>query len=154
VLWSGEIGEGLAVTITYRAGVHTGIAPGAIITNAATVDGGIGHPPFDTPPTTVTVLCRALSEVGFDYEPPTPVEGQVVTFSATATGSLPITFTWDLGDGTGIGGAIVTQTYEAEGEYQVMLTATNACDQEVVTRTVAVAPRSQWIYLPLLRRDS
>jgi PKD repeat protein len=144
----------LAVTITYRAGVHAGLVPGAIITNTATVDGGIGHLPFDTPPTTITVLCKVLSDVDFDYEPPTPVAGQVVTLAATATGSLPITFTWDLGDGTGVSGATVTHTYEAEGEYPVILTATNACDQEVVTQTATVAPRSQWIYLPLVRRDS
>jgi uncharacterized repeat protein (TIGR01451 family) len=154
VLWSGEIGEGSAVTITYRAGIHAGLAPGAIVTNAATVDGGIDHPPFDTAPTTVTVLCRVLSEVGFDYEPPMPVASQVVTFAATATGSLPITFTWDLGDGTGVSGATVTHTYGAEGEYQVILTATNACDRQVVTQTAAVEPPSQWIYLPLLQRDS
>ena len=102
---------------------------------------------------TTTVLCRELSGVGFDYEPSAPVAGQGMNFTARATGSLPISFEWDLGDGVMASGNPVTHAYDAPSDYRVTLTATNACSHPVVSGTVAVMPAVVRSYLPLVVRD-
>jgi PKD repeat protein len=53
----------------------------------------------------------------------------------------PITYTWDLGDGTTASGAIVTHIYTATGGYTVVLTATN-CTTATATavHTITVVP--------------
>ena len=152
VLWRGAIGEGAAVTLTYRVAVDWGLASGVTITNVATVDDGY-RPAFDTPPVTTTVLCQELIGASFDYEPVSPVAGQGMTFTAMATGSLPVSYKWDLGDGSIASGAMTTHTYDAAGNYRVTLTATNDCSYVVVSGTVAVMPASGRSYLPLVVRD-
>ena len=138
ILWAGSIPAGAVVTVTYRVTVNPGLAPGLTITNVATVDDG-DHPPFDTPPVTLTTLCQELSGVGFSCFPPAPVAGQPITFTAVATGSRPILFSWAFGDGSYGSGPTVTHTYSAAGDYTVALTVSNECGFEVVTHTVAVA---------------
>ncbi len=152
VLWSGVISPGVAVSLTYRAMIRVGLVPGTLITNAATVDDGY-RPPFDTPPVTVTVLCQEVGGVGFGYTPTEPLVGQVVTFTAEATGTLPLTFTWNLGDGAIGSGATVSHVYTAASNYRVTLVAANPCSQEVVTQTITVEMPVWRIYLPLVMRD-
>lgn len=137
ILWAGTISAGLAVTVTYRVTVNPGLAPGLAITNVATVDDGF-RPPFDTAPVTLTTFCQELGGVDFASTPPEPVTGQPVTFTAVATGSLPIAFAWAFGDGSTGSGATVVHTYTLGGDFGVTLTATNACGLVAVTRTVAV----------------
>jgi uncharacterized repeat protein (TIGR01451 family) len=136
LLWSGTVSPALAVTITYRVTVNPGLAPGLAITNAATVDDGYRRP-FDTPPVTVTTLCPPI-QVSLAYTPTAPLTGQPVTFTAAATGSLPITFTWAFGDGGTANGATVTHTFALDGLYQVVLTASNACGLASISATVDV----------------
>jgi PKD repeat protein len=66
--------------------------------------------------------------------------GQVVTLTGSATGTLPISFTWHFGDGAVAFGATVTHSYSLPGSYQVQVTAANSCGQEPVTRTLGVLP--------------
>ncbi|MGC9025187.1 MAG: PKD domain-containing protein, partial [Chloroflexia bacterium] len=49
--------------------------------------------------------------------------------------TLPITYTWDLGDGTLAGGAMISHTYTVPGSYPVVLTATNCEGAGVATAT-------------------
>lgn len=137
ILWAGSIPAGAVVTVTYRATVNPGLAPGLTITNVATVDDGY-HPPFDTPPVTLTTLCQELSGLGFFYSPPAPVVGSPITFTAVATGSLPILFAWAFDDGSYGSGPTVTHTYSAAGDYAVVLTASNACGLDTVVHIVRV----------------
>jgi PKD repeat protein len=78
----------------------------------------------------------------------------VVTFTGEATGTQPVTFTWDLGDGYTAGGMTTTHAYAAAGDYPVVLTVSNSCGQQSITRylTVTPAPVIHTIYLPLVVR--
>jgi hypothetical protein len=95
--------------------------------------------------------CSAPAEgVALDWVPPTPRVGAAVAFSATASGTLPLAFTWDLGDGTTAGGATVTHAYSTEGLYTVTVTATNCGGSSVAREAVLVLPPYR-IYLPLVQ---
>ena len=84
--------------------------------------------------------CEPVTATAFAWTPLTPTVGQSVTFTGTATGTLPLTFTWAFGD-EGMGsGAIVQHTYAAPGDYTATLTVTNECGEEVVTATLTVIP--------------
>ena len=92
---------------------------------------------------TLSVLpapCEPVHGTDFAWIPLTPTVGQMVTFTASASGTAPISFTWSLGDGVTATGALVTHTYAVTGTYMVLLTATNACGQDFTTHTLAVIP--------------
>jgi uncharacterized repeat protein (TIGR01451 family) len=144
VLWDGTISTGMAVTLTYRVTVNAGLDPGTIITNIATVDDGY-HVSFETPPVTVTVVspCEPPGDLGFAYQPPLPEAGQVVTFTAAASGTEPITFTWQFGDGQEGLGITSTHIYTQAGLYTVTLTAANTCGQAAVSQVVTMTAGCQ-----------
>jgi len=68
------------------------------------------------PPATPTISC----------DPPSPLAGNVVTFTATATdpdSGDELTYIWDFGDGTsGVEGNPSTHTYTSPGNYTVNVT--------------------------------
>jgi len=82
-----------------------------------------------------------------------------VTFTGTtASGSPPITYTWDFRDGSGQQtGNPIAHTFMTSGTFTVLMTATNNCPSQVTaTRdiVIAVAPDiSVDIYLPSVMRD-
>ncbi len=66
------------------------------------------------------------------------------------TASLPITFTWSLGDGSYGEGATVTHSYALTGSYTLAVTAGNSCGTAVVTGTVRVEVEVWSAYLPVV----
>jgi PKD repeat protein len=92
----------------------------------------------------------ALSGGGLVCLPPMPTAafvtsspdwlGQATTFANITAGTGPITYTWDLGDGTpAVTQVHPTHTYGAAGLYTVVLTATDASGAAgTARRTVAV----------------
>ncbi|MEM6782469.1 MAG: PKD domain-containing protein [Bacteroidota bacterium] len=115
---------------------------------------------------TYTVTFSAACKANTDVEtllvtvtapPPPPVEapalanctatpssanlGEAVRFSATVTGTQPITFAYDFGDGSSASTLTATHTYDAVGEYTVTLTATNEAGSDSCTFVVNVADR-------------
>ncbi len=84
--------------------------------------------------------CPPASEVSFTWQPPDPVAGQEVTFTGTATGTPPLLFRWDLGDGSTATGPQVVHTFAGPGDYTVTLTATNACGSDTTGEVVTVLP--------------
>lgn len=106
--------------------------------------------------TMATVVCQPVSGVTFDYSPATPLAGQMVTFIGTVavTSTSPIDYTWNFGDGLeDVTGQVVTHTYDDEGSYTVMMTATNACGEDTApARTIKVGMADYYIYLPLVLR--
>ena len=74
---------------------------------------------------TLTVTSRPPPPLtaSFTYSPSSPVAGQQVTFTASASGGTPpYSFAWNFGDGsTGIG-ATVSHTYGTAGTFTVTLT--------------------------------
>ena len=71
------------------------------------------------------------------------------------TGTLPIVYTWDFGNGGTAVGGVVTYTFSVETAilpYTVVMTATNACGVAVTEQVVTVHPYQ--VYLPLIIRIS
>jgi PKD repeat protein len=86
----------------------------------------------------VAVSCTAVTAPALAWTPPGPRPGDVVTFTAAATGSPPLAYTWDFGDGAAGRGAVVTHAYALSATFTVALTATNPCGTAGVTDTLRV----------------
>ncbi len=102
---------------------------------------------------TTAVGCEGVNQASFVYAPFSPLMGQAVTFTGTVrTGTPPITYTWDFGDGSppvvqggeGRAAPTVTHAYTASGVYRVVMTALNCSGAESDTSahivTVGDAP--------------
>jgi PKD repeat protein len=117
-------------------------------------------------------FCEPVHDLEFTWTPLTPTVGQEVNFTGTVTGTLPITYTWDFGDGTrssplplregGWGGRSVSHTYALPGHYTATLTATNCFPGQAGAATATVqhtlqvlAPPVEYyaVYLPLVVRE-
>jgi subtilisin family serine protease len=106
------------------------------------------------------VECEDVSGVDYVWSPTTPTVGLMALFTATVgSGTPPMTYTWDFGDGTG---PVVTpdptaiHAFTAAGTYTVTLMVENACSQADVSYvlTVEAAPPIGYkIYLPIVTRD-
>ena len=100
---------------------------------------------------TTTALCRPLSALDVNWTPASLRVGQVMTFSASVTGSRPVTYTWAFGDGTGAQGEVVTHSYGFPGlgtGFTLQLTATNPCRTLTILRELPLTVRR--LYLPLM----
>ena len=86
-----------------------------------------------------------------DFTSNSPVQiGQAVQFTNLTSGSLPMTYLWDFGDGTGSSTeANPSYTYAVIGTYTVTLTATNDVDEDSITKTVMVLTTVIKVFLPL-----
>ena len=58
--------------------------------------------------------------------------------TATVVSGTNVIFTWDLGDGLVVSGALVSHTYTDLGHYTASVTATNSVSTQVATTTVEV----------------
>jgi len=104
-------------------------------------------------PVVLTVTCTAVSDLAFSFSPETPSAGELITFNATASGTLPILFAWDFGDGITGSGDVVTHTFDVPGTYTVTLTAENCTGELVVVEsTITVLPAAEsWnTFLPIV----
>ncbi len=102
---------------------------------------------------TFTSTCVPVSGVDFTYAPTAPKVGQLVTFNGLAlTGTAPITYGWNFGDGSAAGnGSPITHLFPSTlttQSYTVTLTATNACGTAPVQKSLTVQP--QTILLPVM----
>jgi PKD repeat protein len=87
----------------------------------------------------------------------TPTVGEVVTFTASASGTESITYSWkfEIGNSKLELGNPITHVFTMTGEYTVTLTATNGCGQQMVqdvVTVVAAPPEGWWVYLPLVAK--
>lgn len=102
-------------------------------------------------------LCEPVQGAEFMWDPLEPQAGQEVFFMGWAEGSEPLTYAWDLGDGSQATGATAFHTYAAPGDYLVTLTVANGCGQQVVQHTVSVTALGtmhvQWIKMRYFDRD-
>jgi subtilisin family serine protease len=145
-------GESLSISVTFDA---SGMQPGTYF-GGILIQSNDPQAPFTTLPVTLTVTpaCEPIANLKIDFTPPDPYVGDVVTFTASATGTLPISYTWDFGDSSNATGEMVTHSFVGAGAYMVTLTAENACDMEGTSITVDVSaePTLKRILLPLVGR--
>jgi len=88
--------------------------------------------------------CTPIRDVGFDWTPFTPPAGARVSFTGSAAGTVPLTFTWDWGDGYTTTGSTPQHVYTSAGTYIVILQVTNPCSIAVQQHTLTVEPGLQW----------
>ncbi len=144
-LGDGTPAQGEVVTHTYAFPGRYTVTLTA--TNCQTATAVASHPLVVLP------SCEPVREADFAWQPLTPTAGLPVTFTAWASGTQPITYSWDLGDGTPAQGEVVVHTYASPGRYTVTLTATNPCGEGRATHQLLVLPQTAYrIYLPLVQR--
>ena len=100
-------------------------------------------------------VCQPVEGADFGFQPAEPLSGQAVLFTgAVLTGTLPVTYSWDFGDGSAAQvGNPISHTFllTAPAGYTVTLTAANPCpSQAVARRAVFIRPVS--LFLPLAVR--
>lgn len=91
--------------------------------------------------------------VSFELSDDTPAVGQTVVFTNNTTGSPPILFEWDFGDGSPISNAVnPVHVYDAPGDYTISLRAVNPTGESSATATVQVgyAPQAAFATHPAM----
>jgi len=103
---------------------------------------------------TFASTCVPVNDVDFTYLPTAPKVNKIVTFDGTATGTTPITYTWDFGDSSAVGsGTPITHLFPitlTTHSYTVTMTAANACGTVPVLKSLTVQP--QTIFLPIVKK--
>jgi hypothetical protein len=98
----------------------------------------------------LTPICIACSNVDFSWTPITPTVGELVTFTGVASGTQPITYTWDFGDGESGSGAVFAHSFTDTGTFTVTLTVDNCAGIPVIKEYVIMVTPATWeIYLPI-----
>jgi uncharacterized repeat protein (TIGR01451 family) len=153
LLWSGEVYPGQApVELPFQVEVGAAVPSGTTIVNEVWIDDGVHL--FTKSVSVEVIACVPVSNPAFTWLPADPVVGEVITFTGTADGWAPITYTWSFGDGATGTGATVQHTYTMSDTYTVVMTATNACGEVSVSDLVVVVePQQEWkVYLPVVFR--
>jgi hypothetical protein len=139
-------GPGYGIDLDTAAPTYTYTAPGTY-TATLTVENSCGS---DQASVRVDVLCLPPSaEMAADE--PVPLRHPIL-FTATLTGTMPISFTWKFGGNSAVVGGdtlVPAVTYNEAGLYTVTLDLENRCGSALLTRQVEVLDR--WFsYLPLV----
>jgi hypothetical protein len=148
-------------TTTDASGYYTFTLPADTYTVTASLDGFI---PLSQAATITTgqitpldfaleSVCTPVTGLDFSWLPLEPFNGDLITFSATASGTLPIDFQWDFGDTYTTTGETVTHAYLNAGTYPVILDAGNACGADEINHEITVGLQTFKFFLPLLNRQ-
>jgi uncharacterized repeat protein (TIGR01451 family) len=149
--WTVDAGTGQATVVGQ---LTTTAVPGTQVVNEASLTWAGGTITDTASFGVLEPTCTPVTATASVWSPVAPLVGAAVTFTGTATGTLPITFTWNLGDGTLLGGAVVTHTYALPGTYTVTLTATNCLSIAwQAVRAPIVVHDLYKVYLPLVLRS-
>jgi hypothetical protein len=103
-----------------------------------------------------TIECRGEPEAMFSSDSPAGV-GEAMHFTATVTGTLPLSYTWDFGgpgEGSGLDTLRPAYTYAVPGDFVVSLAVVDACGSVTFTGPVTVERRTYHVYLPLVREQA
>ena len=74
--------------------------------------------------------------------------GESIAFTSSSTGTAPLTYAWDFGDGATSSQPSPSHTYTTAGSYTVKLKVTNAYGNETLTGSVNFAPKADFSYSP------
>jgi hypothetical protein len=97
-------------------------------------------------------ICVPVSGLDFTWLPLEPFSGELIDFTATFSGTIPIDFEWDFGDGITGTGMTADHTYIGADTYLVTLSATNACSTAGASNEVTVLQKIWEFFLPLLNK--
>jgi PKD repeat protein len=113
--------------------------PGIYTTTLQLASNDPDRPILDIP-VALQSACSSPGGVAFSLSPAVPWAGGVITFTGTTiSGTLPVSFGWDFGDGGTGSGQIVTHTYTSTGSYPVLMTASNCAGDSTASLTLPVA---------------
>ena len=135
--WS--FGDGMTSTLpspTYTYGL-----PGAytVVLTATDACGSDGHTEV------LTVTCAAPT-AAFTYT----AQNLDVAFTNLSTGTFPLDYQWDFGDGITSTATSPLHTYALSGTYTVTLIAADLCGTGIQTDTIQVFEGPHLIYLPVI----
>jgi predicted outer membrane repeat protein len=77
--------------------------------------------------------------------------GHTITFTATVSFGVAVSYQWDFGDGHTASGSTVSHVYSAPGSYHVTVKAANGAGFLSATMTVDVTAPRRTLFLPLLQ---
>jgi PKD repeat protein len=95
-------------------------------------------------------VCTPVTGLDFTWLPPALFNGDLITFTAIASGTAPIDFQWNFGDNLTGTGDTVTHTYTDADTYTVELSASNACGDELVSKDITILQRIWKVFYPLV----
>lgn len=102
-------------------------------------------------PVRLETVCSALQGVAFSFNPPQPAAAQVTTFTALlSSGSAPVVYAWDFGDGGAASGASAVHTFNTAGLFTVTLTASNCAGPAAASQSVRVLPQVFNLFMPMV----
>ncbi|MEJ5309495.1 MAG: PKD domain-containing protein [Anaerolineae bacterium] len=143
----GAMAQGAVKVVQFKVYLAGAPTQGDFITNTAYSDSDeTASAPSNTTTVWVTTGCIPPHNVDFTVSA-NPQAGQPVTFTASAAGDTPMTYSWAFGDMQTGSGQVVQHTYAVSGTYKVDLTVSNGCVAPVtVSKNVFVpgAPEITW----------
>ncbi len=123
-------------TITIVGVVDPALTTGARITNTASVGSSAAT---TTPSASAGGVDIVIPPTGLTAINDSPTQlGSTTYLTATITGGLNVTYTWDLGDGDVAYGANVSDIYTAVGVYTATVTASNGAGSVFTTTVVTI----------------
>jgi hypothetical protein len=153
-----QVGESGINGLTDPNGYYTMTLPAGVYTVTASI---IGYETQSQPSTilddqvthldfALQPVCVPVGNLDFTWTLPSLYPGELITFTATASGTEPIDFQWSFGDTYTATGSTVVHSFTGAGDYTVSVSATNTCTPEPVSisHLVSIMDKFKEIYLP------
>ena len=161
VLVTATQGETSIQDITDPTGYYSMTLPADTYTVTASLDGYVtqyGNATVLSGETTtldfsLAAVCTPVTGLDFTWLPSTPFNGDMITFTATSSGTEPIEFQWNFGDTFTDTGNIVTHTYSNSGNYSVQLSASNTCGDDQVSKDITILQYIWRFFLPAVNKN-
>jgi subtilisin family serine protease len=131
----------------------TGMEPGTYQAGIA-IESNDPSAPYTTLPVSLSVYepCEPISNITVSFTPTDPLVGETITFTASAEGTQPISYTWRFEDGSYDNGKKVTYIFNSAGVHVVSLHIENACDNVDLEIQLVVQAVIRRILMPLIIR--
>ena len=145
-----EPGESTTISVTFDA---AGLEPGTYTGRLDVASDDPLNPHVLVPVTlTVSAPCEPVEITYAGFAPPNPLVDEVIIFTATASGTLPLSYLWDFGDGSTAEGDVATHSFSLPGLHTVSLDVENTCSADQASLEVNVEVILKRILLPIIRR--
>lgn len=138
VQYTWDFGDGSVITTTSTGVIGYQYPQVGSYTATITASNGMNAVSM---PLAIRIVDRPINELNLHSNSPTTL-GKATYFTVTSSGGTNLNYTWDFGDNLPVvvsSDAITEHLYSATGSYNVVVTASNNVDSEVVSGTVMVA---------------